>query len=71
MAQELVLKIPRKLAPLFLRALNMSRAYSRDPAEQSYIQSLISQVQTFIDTPDPIPIRVTVLAIDGVPVDRR
>lgn len=71
MTQELTLKIPRKFAPLLVRALGLSQAYSRDPAEKSYIQSLVSQVQTFIDTPEPIPVRVTVIAIDGVPVDRR
>lgn len=71
MPHELTLKIPHRFAPLLYRALNMARAYSRDQMERVYIDSLMQQVKVFMDTPAPTYVKITVLAIDGVPVDRK
>lgn len=68
---ELTLKIPRRAAGKLASVIGLILAGSDSVEERTYFLSLRRQLKEFADSPEPIPIKVTVLAIDGVPTGEK
>lgn len=67
--RELTLKIPHKAAARLGQALGMITKFIDDPQERIYFQSLLTQVRNFAATSEPVKVKITVIARDGVPVN--
>lgn len=70
MSHELTLTIPHKAAARLAQALGIVLNHIQEPTERIYFQSLLTQVKDFAEAPPPIYVKVTVIAIDGVPVKK-
>lgn len=65
---ELAIKIPHKAARRLAWAVRIAMNASESAEERTYLMSLYEQLTDFAATQPPTYIRVTVIAIDGVPV---
>jgi len=64
------LELKREDVPTIMKALqleSLSRGYL--PKDQDLLHYVIRQMRNYLDHPDPIPIKVTLLAVDGVTVE--
>lgn len=68
MTDERTLRIGRRGANLLLRGLT-PYLLSVGGEDRAYLVSLLNQLQDFVGTPPPRYVSLTVLSIDGVPVD--
>lgn len=66
---ELAIKIPHKAAARLALAVRWAIGTSENAEERVYLMSLHKQISDFAATQPPTYIRVTVVAIDGVPVE--
>jgi hypothetical protein len=64
---ELTLKIPHKAASRLALAVRWAISTAQSNEERIYLRSLQAQLETFAATLPPIYVKVTVIAIDGVP----
>lgn len=68
---ELTVKLNRRAAGKLARVIGIILAGSSSTEEHTYFMSLRRQLQEFAESPEPIPIKATVLAIDGVPTGEK
>jgi hypothetical protein len=69
--QDLTVRLNRKAAGKLAKVMGIILAGSDSTEERNYFMSLRRQLQEFAESPEPIPIKVTVLAIDGVPTGEK
>ena len=68
MSHTLKIEVPHSAARVLADALATAKYQARSIEDRVYLQSLEAQLMQFAETTPPTPIKVTVIARDGVPV---